>query len=130
MQWHHARGFNVSKHNGKAGVDGERIVVVLCPLGRLFYQLVLDGPADEAAKISQAWPPGSDLVPDPTALPEWAFGCVKKKRREEAIVIQKVVSWQYEKEQYSVDTKLFSILAQHLHKTCTVHNTFPTDDGN
>ena len=39
--WHSAQAAYVSKHNGKAWTEGERVVMVMCPFGRAFHRSVL-----------------------------------------------------------------------------------------
>ena len=36
VMWHSAQAAYVSKHNGKAWTEGERVVMVMCPFGRAF----------------------------------------------------------------------------------------------
>eukprot|EP00969_Alexandrium_andersonii_P104616 4615319-Alexandrium_andersonii.AAC.1 len=42
MVWHLAAACKIPKHNGKAACDGERIVVLLCAVGRCFYRMLMD----------------------------------------------------------------------------------------
>ena len=39
--WHSAQAAYVSKHNGKAWTEGERVVMVMCPFGRAFHRSIL-----------------------------------------------------------------------------------------
>ena len=57
------------------GCSGERLVVQLCAAGRAFTQVLLDQ---------------AEQAPLP---PEWAYGCIPARRREAAMLAQKVVSW-------------------------------------
>ena len=37
FHWHLASGFAVQQPNNKPGIDGERLVVAMCPVGRSFF---------------------------------------------------------------------------------------------
>ena len=75
--WHSAQAAYVSKHNGKAWTEGERVVMVMCPFGRAFHRSILQ--RGQAAK--------------PLAYSPWTFGSIPGRRREEAILLQLVTSW-------------------------------------
>ena len=75
--WHSAQAAYVSKHNGKAWTEGERVVMVMCPFGRAFHRSILQrGRADS-----------------PITYSPWTFGSIPGRRREEAILLQLVTSW-------------------------------------
>ena len=44
LRWHVAAGFTVQKANLKPGILGERLVAAMDPLGRIFYQILIDNP--------------------------------------------------------------------------------------
>ena len=49
LAWHLAPGFPVDKSNGKPGIDGQRLVVTMRPIGRTCYEVILDGPVERHA---------------------------------------------------------------------------------
>ena len=77
VMWHSAQAAYVSKHNGKAWTEGERVVMVMCPFGRAFHRSVLQ----------------RGLAAMPLAYSPWTFGSITGRRREEAILLQLVTSW-------------------------------------
>ena len=81
MQWHLAKGCFIDKHNGKKGVDAERAIVVMCVLGRAFFEAVL------------SLCDGKHGRPPPEAPPAWKHGCIARRRWEAAMMIQMNMSW-------------------------------------
>ena len=77
VAWHSAQAAYVSKHNGKAWTEGERVVMVMCPFGRAFHRSILQ----------------RGLAASPLTYSPWTFGSIPGRRREEAILLQLVTSW-------------------------------------
>ena len=77
VTWHSAQAAYVSKHNGKAWTEGERVVMVMCPFGRAFHRSILQ----------------RGLAASPLTYSPWTFGSIPGRRREEAILLQLVTSW-------------------------------------
>ena len=48
LRWHLAQGFTVDKHNAKSGIKAERLVVTMCAVGRLFYEICIQHPPPRA----------------------------------------------------------------------------------
>ena len=109
MHWHLAQGFTVDKLNGKAGIKAERLVVAMCSIGRLVYEIFIDYPVHPAggvhptvAAIRQDMRAKQSVMPDNVG--EWQFGCVKGRRREEAMAIQRIHSFELSKARALHDT--------------------------
>ena len=97
--WHLACAFTVPKLNGLSGLDAERLVVTLCPMGRSFFQLALDYPLyyDKAGDVVTVHTAIADRKAlsreaylDAYPVSDWQFGCVPNRRREEAVAIQMI----------------------------------------
>ena len=89
FSWRLAQGCGISQQNGKAGCDGESMVVLLCCMGRPFYRTLLDS-AEGAPAVAY-----------------WAHGCVKGRRRESAILIQCCAGWRLTKAGFYVITRFY-----------------------
>ena len=63
----------LTKANGKLGVDGERIIVLVCNLAKLFFRALLSRSEFEA--------------------PSHVYGGLPGRRREAAIAVQQCISW-------------------------------------
>ena len=63
LAWLRAVAARIGKGNEKEGVTGERVVMMVCALGKMFYRGVLK----RAPKVS---------------IPAWAYGAISKRRME------------------------------------------------
>ena len=101
--WHLAPGFAVSKHNLLPGIKGERLVVSMCPWGRLFYEVALATPLfydQDERPVCKSAVRTRDLAQIADQVGDWQFGCVPGRRREEAMMIQNVHGWALARQGY------------------------------
>ncbi|CAK0859551.1 unnamed protein product, partial [Prorocentrum cordatum] len=68
----------IPKGNEKEGVDGERVVMVICTLAKFHYRHMLK----------------KALMDD---IPSWAYGALRARRREGAVVVQACGAWRMQK---------------------------------
>ena len=73
LDWSRSDAFVSAKNNGKKGTDGCRLLHVLCPVGKSW------------AKVAS-----QSNIPD---VPHSAFGFLRGRRREGAILAQQVAGW-------------------------------------
>ena len=78
QSWNRALACFLGKGNGKPRGDGQRLVVLLCCMGALFFRHLLH----EQLSWKEA---------------PWAHGAVRGRRREVAMIVQKVISWRLSK---------------------------------
>jgi len=100
LAWHLAAAFTVPKDVTEAGAKAERLVAALDVWGRAFYRAIIDGPV---YKMPNGEPLNHDRViqdsmhscrnPEPPSWAcDWQFGCIPTRRREEAGLIQDVMT--------------------------------------
>jgi len=95
LHWHVAPSFAVGKANGKAGLDGQRLVVAMCPIGRTSYELIINGPIFKRADGRSL--DAASFEQDPIAIAkadDWQYGCVPGRRREAAFLVQSAHAWE------------------------------------
>jgi len=101
LGWHTAYGFTVPKNSLAVGIKADRLVAAMDVWGRAFYREVIDGPiftdkqgarVDHVTAIQEAKQRARFPVP-PELVADWQFGCVPFRRREEAGLIQAVLTF-------------------------------------
>eukprot|EP00959_Pyramimonas_sp_CCMP1952_P390124 8175640-Pyramimonas_sp.AAC.1 len=78
LAWLRAKAAPIPKGNEKEGVDGERVVMVICTLAKFHYRHMLK----------------KTLMED---IPSWAYGALRSRRREGAVVVQSCGAWRMQK---------------------------------
>ena len=85
----------LEKHNGKLGLDGLRMIHLLCCLWKAFFSALLSrGLANR----------GGD-----SSFPAVSHGFVSGRRREEAMLVQRAVSYKLAKADYEFVTELMDM---------------------
>ena len=85
-----AQAAYVSEHNGKAWIEGERVVMIMCPIDRTFHRSIL-----------QRGRAASPLFYSP-----WTFGSIPGRRREETIILELVTCWRLRRADISHVTRM------------------------
>ena len=101
LKWHIAYAFTVPKNPLIFGVKSERLVAAMDIWGRAFFRAVLDGPLYvDAAGSSLDYDTVRKSVlasfkdpSPPTLAAEWQFGGLAFRRREEAFLVQAIMSY-------------------------------------
>ena len=100
LVWHLATAFTVPKDATESGTKAERLVAALDVWGRAFYRAIIDGPVYgmpngdplDHDRVIQDSLHGCRHPQPPSWACDWQFGCIPTRRREEAGIVQNIMT--------------------------------------